>query len=487
KVKRNDVGNGERADIGKDEDDDEEEEDEEDEPENIADENESEDDEDESEDDTWTDQPNNTVMVKQVEALSDFPGEQPDDLSFKKGELLTILDPREDGWWVAENSSGKRGIVPKTLIKIIDTHPTVMAPTKEQNDEASKEDNDVVGELPPSPKRSIALHNAPLFCILFKLSPRPVKIDRVFSIVVARKIPLPGTGIEVLSRQLRMSLWDWKRKQVLSNVHVVRAVQHEKDALCWTFSAKSTGEKSEVSCGWCLLKLFEDTGIPAPNKNVELLVNGGTPFEENRIELDGSISLKETPGRFQSIVRTNQQPRLLVKLMSFNKATKDIHDTLPETLLTCHQYAQFIGQYRQLAAEVLFHDGRDQFSTEIITDPVISTFPSVIRVTDVMDALKRRWDNRNKKELKRSQRRVTSVMKNFFREVYMDSAYPLIISAQLPPFLWGDTNREMERLRIILDYEAHSTLENLFSAERLHKPFNIDKITFNVVSKHSIT
>ncbi|XP_020892102.1 nephrocystin-1 [Exaiptasia diaphana] len=254
-----------------------------------------------------------------------------------------------------------------------------------------------------------------------------------------------------------------------------------------SYLRSSTGEKSEVSCGWCLLKLFEDTGIPAPNKNFELPVNGGTPFDENYIELDGSVSVRETPSRFQSIVRSNQQPRLVVKLISVNKSTKDIHDTLPESILTCHQYAQFIGQYREITAEVLFHDGRDQFSTDLITDPVISTFPSSLRFTDIMDALKRRWENRNKKELKRSQRRVTSVMKNFFREVYMDSVYPLLNSAQLPPFIWGDTNRETERLRIILDYEARSTLENLFSTERLHKPFNIDRVTFNVVSKHSIT
>ncbi|XP_031564160.1 nephrocystin-1-like [Actinia tenebrosa] len=529
-----------------------------------------------SDEDTWTEQPVNTIMVKHVEALSDFPGEQPDDLPFRKGEILKILDPREDGWWVAENSSGKRGIIPKTLIKIIDASvPTV---TK-QAGELSKEESDEVPDLPsprrdgkelwkslqrgskqetsvtdvlkalgamPSGFRSSTLGKLTKdercqvsSWVVPKLRPSqlgfrdlvwdpvhkqltlmPVKVNRVFTVVVARKIPLPGTGVEVTSRQVRMSLWDWKRKQILSNVHSVRAVQSDKDPLCWTFTAKagssmydgeclarldttedtigilielsisyvrtSTGERSEVSCGWCLLKLFEETGVPASNKNYELLVNGGTPFEENRIGLDDSISVKESANRLQSIIHTNQQPRLVVKLTSYNKATKDLHDALPQTLLTCHQYVQFIAQYRQLTAETLLSEGTDPYTAELIADPVISTFPSVLRTPDIMDALKKRWDERNKRELKRSQRRVASVMKNFFREVYMDSVYPLINTAQLPPFIWGDSQREMERLRVILDFGAHPTLENLFSNERLHKPFNIDRITFNVVSKYTI-
>ena len=29
---------------------------------------------------------------------------------------------------------------------------------------------------------------------------------------------------------------------------------------------KSTGEKSEVACGWCVMRLFEENGAPVPNK-----------------------------------------------------------------------------------------------------------------------------------------------------------------------------------------------------------------------------
>ena len=40
--------------------------------------------------------------VHKVEALSNFAGDQPEDLSFKKGDVLTILDPR----WVKLQYTG---------------------------------------------------------------------------------------------------------------------------------------------------------------------------------------------------------------------------------------------------------------------------------------------------------------------------------------------------------------------------------------------
>ncbi|XP_024916394.1 nephrocystin-1 [Cynoglossus semilaevis] len=50
--------------------------------------------------------------------LSDFQGEQDGDLSVQKGDLLRIVRRAADGWWLAQDSKGKRGVVPKTYLKL---------------------------------------------------------------------------------------------------------------------------------------------------------------------------------------------------------------------------------------------------------------------------------------------------------------------------------------------------------------------------------
>jgi len=36
-------------------------------------------------------------------------------------------------------------------------------------------------------------------------------------------------------------------------------------------------------------------------------------------------------------------------------------------------------------------------------------------------------------------------MRRFFREVYMDSVFPILSSAELPPYIWGNDEREKVR------------------------------------------
>ena len=52
-------------------------------------------------------------------------------------------------------------------------------------------------------------------------------------------------------------------------------------------------------------------------------------------------------------------------------------------------------------------------------------------------------------------------MRRFFREVYMDSVFPILNSAELPPYIWG--NDEREKVRIFFYQFQNITIAILFS------------------------
>ncbi|XP_074627480.1 nephrocystin-1-like isoform X2 [Acropora palmata] len=525
---------------------------------------------DEQDEDSEEESTANIVMVRKVRTLSDFDGEQDGDLSFKKGEILTVIKTTEDGWWDAENEAGKQGVVPKTLVEIIheEETPSPRQQPEEEPSAISRETRDKVPEMsrtrsgmelwktlqqtsrqetsatdvlkamgampsgfrsttlgrlakqeqfqtsswlmPKLSRSNVAFRDITWDPVAKQLRPRAAKTNRVFQVMSARMVPFPGTGIEIISRHVRIVIWDIANNQPLSNVHSVRGLTTEKDPMTWNFNPKcpssvfdseclarinsnddslvilfelnmlykrtSTNEKSEVACGWCILKLFEENGSPVPNKTYEIPLNGGTPFDIG-VDLDPSVSLKASTNRFQQVVRTNRQPRLTVKLISYQR--KEI--MLPDTLLTCHVYTQFICLYRQLLTEAIMDEGRDSQDAGFIMDPIISTFPKIIYTADVMDALKRCWDEKNRRDLKRSQRRDGAVLRRLFRDVYMDSVFPILNSAELPPYIWGNDEREKERLTLILTYwDKRTAWDNLLAPNRLYKPFNVDRFTLDL-------
>lgn len=51
--------------------------------------------------------------------ISIYPGEEPQDLPFRCGEVLTIIEPCSVVYWyTAENSRGRRGTIPITYVKV---------------------------------------------------------------------------------------------------------------------------------------------------------------------------------------------------------------------------------------------------------------------------------------------------------------------------------------------------------------------------------
>ncbi|CAB3411450.1 unnamed protein product [Caenorhabditis bovis] len=59
----------------------------------------------------------NLVTGNAFIVLKDLPPSADGDLAIREGEILKILETRSDGWWMAENVNGDRGMVPKTYLK----------------------------------------------------------------------------------------------------------------------------------------------------------------------------------------------------------------------------------------------------------------------------------------------------------------------------------------------------------------------------------
>ncbi|XP_030633086.1 adapter molecule crk isoform X2 [Chanos chanos] len=52
-----------------------------------------------------------------VRALFDFPGNDDEDLPFKKGDVLRVLEKPEEQWWNAQNSEGRIGMIPVPYVE----------------------------------------------------------------------------------------------------------------------------------------------------------------------------------------------------------------------------------------------------------------------------------------------------------------------------------------------------------------------------------
>lgn len=57
--------------------------------------------------------------MEYVRTLYDFTGSDAEDLPFKKGEILIILEKPEEQWWSAKNKDGRVGMIPVPYVEKI--------------------------------------------------------------------------------------------------------------------------------------------------------------------------------------------------------------------------------------------------------------------------------------------------------------------------------------------------------------------------------
>lgn len=61
--------------------------------------------------------PQKPEEVEYVRALFDFPGNDEEDLPFRKGEVLRVIEKPEEQWWNAANQDGRQGMIPVPYVE----------------------------------------------------------------------------------------------------------------------------------------------------------------------------------------------------------------------------------------------------------------------------------------------------------------------------------------------------------------------------------
>nr|XP_005575304.2 nephrocystin-1 isoform X2 [Macaca fascicularis] len=515
-------------------------------------------------------------------AVGDFTAQQAGDLIFKKGEILLVIEKKPDGWWIAKDAKGNEGLVPRTYlepyseeeeegqesisieegseedVEVVD-ETADGAEVKQRTDshwsavqKAISEINTVdvlttMGAIPAGFRPSTLsqlLEEGNQFRASYFLQPelmpsqlafrdlmwdategtirsRPSRISLILTLWSCKMIPLPGMSIQVLSRHVRLCLFDGNK--VLSNIHTVRATWQSKKPKTWTFSPQvsrilpclldgdcfirsnsaspdvgilfelgisyirnSTGERGELSCGWVFLKLFDASGVPIPAKTYELFLNGGTPYEKG-VDVDPSVSRRAHGSVFYQMMAMRRQPQLLVKLRSLNRRSRNVLSLLPETLIGSMCSVHLLIFYRQILGDVLLKDRMSLQSTDLISHPMLATFPMLLEQPDVMDALRSSWAEKESM-LKRSEKRDKEFLKSTFLLVYHDCVLPLLHSTRLPPFRWAEEESETARWKVITDFlkqnqENQGALQALLSPDGIHEPFDLSEQTYDFLGE----
>ncbi|ETE60404.1 Nephrocystin-1, partial [Ophiophagus hannah] len=468
-----------------------------------------------------------------------------------KEEVLLIIEKKPDGWWLAKNLKGEKGLVPKTYLTAKDKEE------EEPSEEETEEDIEVADETAggadilkrtdshwSAVKKALTENNTldvlttmgavpagfrpsmlaqlldegnqfqtasflqPVLTpsnLSFQdlvwspekgsIQPRPTRISLVMTLWNCKGIPFPGISIQVLSRHIRLCLFDGNRVSgilpcILDGDCFIRSNDPSPEIgllfeLGITYH-NSTGERGELSCGWAFLKLFDSSGFPIPSKTYEMFLNGGTPYEK-RVEVDPSISRRASSNVFQHMITLRKQPQLLVKLRSISTRSKGILNLLPEVLIGSMCYMHLILFYRQILGDVLLKDRPNVQHADLISNPILATFPKLMEQPDIMDALRSSWAEKES-TLKRSEKRDREFLKSVFVLVYHDTVYPLLQSVSLPEYKWAEEESEGTRWRIIAEFlkknrERGSSLSSLLSLESPHKAFDVMETAYDFLGE----
>ncbi|XP_040352638.1 nephrocystin-1 isoform X4 [Herpailurus yagouaroundi] len=457
---------------------------------------------------------------KEYIAIGDFTAQQAGDLTFKKGEILLVIEKKPDGWWIAKNTKGNKGLIPRTYLE-----PYNKEEGQDSSEEGSEENTEVgdqtaegaevkqrtdsrwnavrkaiseqintidvlttMGAIPSGFRPSMLfqlLEEGNQFQASYFLQPEltpsqlafrdlmwdakagtiksiPSRVSFILTLWSCKMIPLPGTSIQVLSRHVSLCLFDGNK--VLSNIHIVRATWQPKKPKTWTFSPQVTGILPCLLDGDCFIR--SNSSSP----DLGILFELGISYIRNSTGERGELSCG------------------WVFLKLFDASGIPIPaNLLPETLIGSMCSIHLLIFYRQILGDVLLKDRMSMQSADLISNTVLATFPKLLEQPDMMDALRSSWAEKES-TLKRSEKRDKEFLKAMFLLVYHNCMVPLLHSTLLPPYRWAEEETEAARWKVITDFlkqnqDGEGGLQALLSPHGVHEPFDISEQTYDFLGE----
>ncbi|XP_030234561.1 nephrocystin-1 isoform X1 [Gadus morhua] len=504
------------------------------------------DEDDDEEDDEEDDASVESSEPRAYSVLSDIRGEEPGDLSVQRGELLRVISTAPDGWWLAEDSKGNRGLVPRTYLKSVvpDENESEEGSDEEPGPSASESHRSKVrktltevdvlsamGAIPPgftpSTLNRLALEGVTYrgsrfiqpelsqsqlaFKDIFmepntgEVRGRQVAVCVCFSLVGCRRISPPGVGVAVLSRHVRLCAFDGS--QVLSNIHTVRATVNPKNPKTWTFSARVSGDLPTLLDGECFLRCSSDS------PELGLLLELGVTFTRTSTGEKGELScgwtylkLSDTTARtyelpvhggtpFESqlpvqtgsksmfqVLQSRSQPKLTLKLKSVSRRTRAQLSLLPDCLLYCSNVLHLLLIFRQILTQTLMGRPTAQ-SRDLMCHPVLTCFPLLLDETDLLDAFKSAWHHAEQ-AMSRALKRDLVFLRAEFTSVFLATVHPLLHSTTLPCQRWADLPLEEQRVRLIsLALDRFRTGSQSEGPVAEQEAFDVTELSFDPLGK----
>lgn len=98
----------------------------------------------------FLDSTNLTEPLFRVQAQYPFTGKDAEDLSFKRGDILVVVEQNEEKWWTAMDEQGNKGLIPEPYVKkLVDLQPQQQPASPAQPTVPSNLGNDQRRSMPP--------------------------------------------------------------------------------------------------------------------------------------------------------------------------------------------------------------------------------------------------------------------------------------------------------------------------------------------------